>query len=347
MIKKSIITLLLGSVVVYANSLEDAKISGEIRSGTVQIENNLGKRHSTLSLGGSLGIKTAPIGGISLATTFFTTNPLFGKDKEEMFLGSQNRGYSIAGEAYIEANLGKNQIKAGRQIVDTPYIDSDDIGMIPNSYEGYTITNKDLSNTTIFLAKLNRWSGFDAPIKDEFTDMQDSNKAVWVKGVIYEGINNMTLQAWQYKLENNSLNYFEIGYETKQFNLAWQYSTQDNSNKVFGLLAKINFGNLLFTTAYNKVSGEVINGFGGGPFFTSSQDHTIEGTQNQKALLIGAEYVYNKFTMGLTYVDFDKNENETDYILSYDFNDKMSFDLIYSNMYSDGKMTKAFAKYKF
>jgi hypothetical protein len=91
----------------------------------------------------------------------------------------------------------------------------------------------------------------------------------------------------------------------------------------------------------------VVNGFGGGPFFTSSEDHTIAEVKEQEALLVGAEYIYDRLTIGINHVDFNRGENETDYILSYAFNDRMSFDLIYSDMYGDGKMTKAFAKYNF
>ena len=177
--------------------------------------------------------------------------------------------------------------------------------------------------------------------------MQSSSDAVLVGGIIYEGVKNTTLQAWNYKLDSLNFSYFEAEYKTEQFNIAWQYSNQDNSNSVFGLLAGVNFKDLAFTTAYNRVDGEVVNGFGGGPFFTSSEDHTIAEVKEQEALLVGAEYIYDRLTIGINHVDFNRGENETDYILSYAFNDKMSFDLIYSDMYGDGKMTKAFAKYNF
>ncbi|MCK4440865.1 MAG: OprD family outer membrane porin, partial [Sulfurovaceae bacterium] len=238
-------------------------------------------------------------------------------------------------------------IKAGRQLVDTPYANIDDIGMVPNTYEGYTLANTDLEDTTIVLAWLDKWAGVDTPVVDKFTDMQESKDAVLAGGVVYEGIENTNLQAWYYKLDNANFTYLEAGYEKDGLSIAGQYTDQDNGNSAYGLSLSGSLDGLTLNSAYNKVDGMVSNGFGGGPFFTSSEDHTIAEAQDQEALLLGAEYAYDKFTMNVTNVNFDKGENETDYTLSYAFNDKMSFDLIYSDMYDDGKMTRFFANYNF
>jgi len=346
--KSGVITLSLIALTAigFSNEIE-LKTTANLRVGAVQIEDDTGAKNSTLALGGSLGVETAPIQGLSVGATFYTTNAIFGKDNEAMFLNSTNDSYSIVGEAFIKAQLGKTTIKAGRQIIDTPYADSDDIGMIPNTFEGYSLVNQDIADTTIILASLDKWSGVDSERPEQFNEMQDSGDAVLTGGLIYEGVENTTLQAWHYKLDNANLTYLEAGYETEQFSVAGQYSDQDNSNSVFGLSAGVNFGDLALSTAYNKVDGEVINGFGGGPFFTSSEDHTVAEVADQEAWLVGAEYGYQKFTGGVTHVNFDKGENETDYLLSYAMNDNFALDIIYSDMYDDGKMTRVFANYNF
>jgi len=325
----------------------ELKTKANLRAGAIQIEDEAGDKTTTLSLGGLVGIETTPIQGFSMGATFFTTNPLFGKDNEAMFLNSTNDGYSILGEAFIQAQVGETTLKVGRQIIDTPYADSDDIGMVPNSFEGYSLISKDIADTTIILASLDKWAGVDTEQPEKFRNLQESDDAVLAGGVIYEGVENTTLQAWHYKLDNANLTYLEAGYETEEFNLAGQYSDQDNSNLVWGVSAGVNIGDLALTTAYNKVDGEVINGFGGGPFFTSSEDHTIAEVSDQEAWLVGAEYGYKQFTGAITHVNFDKGENETDYLLSYAMNDNFSMDIIYSDMYDDGKMTRLFANYSF
>ena len=332
---------------ILTEAFTNAHMEGQVRLGAVQIEDSDKKTSSTLALGGSLGIKTAPISGVQVGATFYTTNALFGKDNESMFLDSNSDSYSIIGEAYIEANLGKTNLKAGRQILNTPYADSDDIGMVPNTFEGVTIVNQDIQDTTVVLARLNKWSGVDSKEPESFTDLQISGDALLTVGTIYEGIENTTLQAWHYKLDDANFNYVEAGYETEQFNLAVQYSDQDNSNRIYGAAAGVSFKDLTLSTAYNKVDGEVINGFGGGPFFSSSEDHTVAEVIDQEAFLLGAEYSINEITLALTHVDFEIGENETDYLLSYAANDKFSLDLIYSDMNDDGNMLRVFSNYNF
>ncbi|MBU1667674.1 OprD family porin [bacterium] len=330
-----------------ADTFEKAKVTGQVRTGAVQTEDELGDTSNTLALGGHLGIKTNPLAGVSAGATFYTTNALFGQDEEAMFLSSDAKSYSIVGEVYIQADVGNTNIKVGRQIIDTPYADSDDIGMVPNTFEGLRLINQDIPDTTIVLASLDKWSGVDSEQAEKFNNLQTSGDAVLTAGAIYEGLENTTLQAWHYKLDNANFNYVEAGYETEQFSVALQYTDQDNSNRAYGVTAGVSLGDLALTTAYNRVNGEVSNGFGGGPFFTSSEDHTIAEAVDQEALLIGVEYVVKDLTLGLTHVAFDKGEDETDYLLSYAFNDVITLDIIHSDMYADGQMSRVFANYNF
>jgi hypothetical protein len=321
---------------------------GEMRAGAVYIKNDAGDKSYTLSLVGKVGIESKAINGLSAGATFFTTNAIFGKDEEAMFLSSNGDSYSIVGEAFIRANLFNTEIKAGRQIFDSPFIDSDDIGMVPNSVEGYTLLNRGLKDTTIVLGLIDSWSGVDTPTPEEFTKMQNSGDAVFLAGIIYEGIENITLQAWQYRLKDVNWNYFEAGFENDNFSIAGQYSDQENGNRVYGLDGVYNIKNLSLHTAYNKVSGVVTNGFGGGPFFTSSEDHTVDDfLEDEEAKLIGAEYNIGDFTLGVTTVDFSNSENETDYLVSYAFNDDLTVDLIHSEMNDDGTMSRFFCKLQF
>ena len=330
-----------------ASTIEGITHKGEVRFGAVKMEANDGKSESTLSLGGKVSLTTKPIYGISATATMFTTNALFGKNGEGMFLDSDGKSYSIMGESYLQLNMGKTLVKAGRQIVNTPYADSDDIGMIPNSFEGYSIVNQDIKESTIVLALLDKWSGVDAPLPERFTNMQTSGDAVLTAGFIYEGLADTTLQLWHYKLDEANYSYGEVGYETKIFNMALQYTDQENSNRAYGASLGGNFGNLSLAIAYNKVNGMVSNGFGGGPFFTSSEDHTIADVANQEAIRYGVEYPIGDITLGVSHATFDKGENETDYLASFAINSNHTLDVIYHDMYDDGNMVRFFANYHF
>jgi len=67
----------LSAIAVEASSLSEAfnkaEMHGQLRVGAVQIEDEGGVKSSTLALGGSLGVKTASIKGVSLGATFYTT----------------------------------------------------------------------------------------------------------------------------------------------------------------------------------------------------------------------------------------------------------------------------------
>ena len=330
-----------------SEAIEGITHEGQLRLGAVQIKDVNGVKSKTVSAGGHVLLRTKPIGGVSLTATLFTTNPIFGKREEGMFLSSNSEGYSIVGEAYLKANLGKSTLKAGRQMLDTPYADSDDIGMVPNSFEGYSLVNQDIADTTVVLAYLDKWSGVDAPIPEKFSEMQSSGDAVFTAGLIYEGIEQTSLQAWHYKLNDANFNYVEAGYEADTFNMAIQYTDQDHSNTAYGVALGGTADGLTLSYAYNKVDGMVVNGFGGGPFFTSAEDHTIADVADQEAMSYGAEYALGSLTLGVNHINFDKGEDETDYLASLTVNDNSALDLIYSDMNDDGSMLRFFANYSF
>jgi hypothetical protein len=63
--------------------------------------------------------------------------------------------------------------------------------------------------------------------------------------------------------------------------------------------------------------------------------------------LLSAEYAINRLTLALSHANFEKGENDTDYIISYNVSDNHALTLIYSDMYDDGTMVRFFANYNF
>jgi len=342
-------SFICSSILLYGSGIDEAiegiTHKGELRFGAIQTKDSLDRVDTTVAFGGRVSLSTKPINGLSATGTFFTTNALFGRDEEPMFLDSNGKSYSILGESYIKFNIANTTLKAGRQIVDTPYADSDDIGMVPNSFEGYTLVNKDVENTTIVLAWLDKWAGVDAPTPEKFSELLD-DKGVFTTGLIYSK-DEVEAQYWYYDLDDISFHYLEADFNSDSLEFGLQYSDQDNDNSVYGAKLKANFHDLGLGIAYNRVDGVVTNGFGGGPFFTSSEDHTIADVKDQEAVAYSLEYEIDKFNFGVTHVNFDKGEDETDYSMSFKVNKNHSLDLIYSDMFDDGSMFRFFAKYKF
>lgn len=326
---------------------DSLKLEGELRFGAVQTDTETTKAQTTLALGGKLSLDKTWRENFGSTITFFTTNALGNQDEEGLFLGSQNQSYSIVGEAYIWGRFANTTLKVGRQSVENPFVNSDDIGMVPNTYQAISLENKSLKKTTLTLLALDKYAGVDSDVPESFTYVQDSHDPLYVVGVVYEGFSNTTLQAWAYAFDDVTYSYFEASYEGSFANFAVQYANQEHSNSAYGVQVEKSFDALSLNASYNKVEGMVSNGLGGGPFFTSSEDHTIADTQDQEALHVGAEYSYNDLTLGASYTDFDKGEDETDIALAYRVTKAHSLELIYSDMGDDGTLTRFFAHYNF
>ncbi|MFT5659962.1 MAG: hypothetical protein ACI9TV_000595 [Sulfurimonas sp.] len=135
-------------------------------------KNEAGFDNKALGLGGSLFYKTAPLSGISATLGIYTTqNPSWmredasnvsrvkaGKDTFSRYrvTTSGQFGMSVLGQAYLQYDVSKTSIFFGRQMFESVFTRSNDTKMIPNTFDGLSATIKELPNTTIRLAYLDK-----------------------------------------------------------------------------------------------------------------------------------------------------------------------------------------------
>jgi hypothetical protein len=330
-------------------------VFGNLRLGLIHAENESGDQSDGSAIGGKLGYITPTWHGLSAAATFYTTGELF-DDENGDFFSSEHSSYSLLGEAYLQGRYGDTQLQLGRFELDTPHADTDDVRMVPNTFQGLLLSNTDLSGTTLYLAHLDQWAGVDAEIPERFQEMNGDN-GVTAVGALYEGGEWLALQGWYYHGSDYAkLFYLEAMFEIDRLGFGVQVGSQTDDTDdsagpdgdVWGLTADYTIAGLTLSVAYNEVSGTVTNGFGGGPYFTSADDHTIDGTEDQKAAAVGFEYSgIESLTVGLLHVDFDQGANETDYYALYDFDEHLGFELIYTDMHQDGEFVRLMANYGF
>jgi hypothetical protein len=337
-------TLLFCSALLHAQTL---KFDGEIRFGAVQTESDKKDKATTLALGGMLSIEKRWQENFGAKVAFYTTNALGKYNEEAFFLGSNHQDYSIIGASYVWASTGDTILQVGRQYIESPFINEDDIGMIPNTYRAVSLVSHDLSHTTLTLLAVDQWAGVDSDTPEEFTYLQASKEAVYAMGARYDGLSDITLEAWAYHFDDTSYSYIDVHYENAYLLLGAQYTYQGDSNSAYGFEASTQWKSLTLSTTYNKTHGTVSNGFGGGPFFTSSEDHTIADVADQEAIHIGAEYTYDTLSLGIKRTFFEIGEDETDYLLSYEINPHHTLDLIYHDMNEDGTILRFFSHYSF
>jgi len=128
------------------------------------------KDNKNMGIGGSFVYKTAPLSGISATAGLYTSqNPEFGRmDDDDVKYSKAGKdtfsrhnvksdghyGMTVLGQGYIQYDLSKTSIKAGRQMFETVFTKSNDTKMVPNTFDGVTATIKELPKTTIKLGYL-------------------------------------------------------------------------------------------------------------------------------------------------------------------------------------------------
>lgn len=141
----------------------EGKVNGQIRAFFIDREyqgsaGNTTHRSST-AIGGNLKYETAQLNGFSLGTAFYTTNKLAtGSVTDATLFGENNEGYSILGEAYVQYKNANTVFKGGRQKLNTPLMGADDARMLPNLFEAYVLTNKDIANVTLSAAHVTKFA---------------------------------------------------------------------------------------------------------------------------------------------------------------------------------------------
>jgi len=359
------------SINICADTLRDAlantKYEGNIRLGyqSHEIDNDTRDEYA---LGVTLNIETARYYGVQAGATLFSS---YGTGKAGFegvpFFDENNEDYAILGEAYLKGTFSYTTLVLGRQSFDTPFADSDDIGMVPNTFEALTLVNQSLKDTTIFFAQVQKWSGVDSDVPSTFTDV-NGNKGMQILGITYEGVSKTTLSGWFYNLSDEvKISYLEANYEDETdkytYEATLQYAFQDydsgESSTIYGAAASFGVKKVGLTTtiAYNTVDGIAAdNFFGGGPFFTNAEHNTLREagpdgdiilyTLEWDASVIGAEGVNV-----VANIDMHQDDSrEYDLGMEYAYSDTVNFSAVFSDVEKDEdafQNLRIFANYSF
>lgn len=376
--KKTLLISLAAVSAMSAADIDDAiksgKVSGQIRAAYVNQDNAIGADTYGTALGGQLKYETGAWNDIKLGVAAYVSQkiPFATGDNEkannDLFANNAD-SYVYLGEAYVDYAVDGLALRIGRQQIDTPFAQTDDIRMHPNTFEAAIATYSGFEGTTLVGGVVKRMAGYDSGndiSKFKKLDGVDSRGAA-VAGIVNESIDNLTLQGWYYGIDNmanivyadatyalafSETSGVEVAAQFGQFN-ELQNSTIDGN--VYGIGATYNIDMLTVGAAYNKVysdSGKaIVNGFGGGPYFTSMEEMTIDGLEDAKAYQFNAELdmsdagaeglrvaaLYGKFkgkAGGL-----DAKVSEFDVVLAYDINENICADMSYATIDDKNKNT--------
>lgn len=138
----------------------------------IQNEDGSMKRadHIAAAIGGSLIYKSAILNGFSIGAGLYTSQSMGNLDDQDANLYKGSKGlfsrYDVLtdesinltslAEAYLKYSYENTAVKVGRQIVRSYLTKSNDTKMIPNTFEGATLRNYSIPDTSILLAYLTK-----------------------------------------------------------------------------------------------------------------------------------------------------------------------------------------------
>lgn len=347
---------------------------GQLRTGYITLQNDTSTRTSAYALGGHFHFDTKRWYGWRVGLSAYTVlnlgirqNPSYTNSD---FFDSNGKSFPLLTEAYIDGKWGNTELKLGRQILNTPHANSDDIRMTPNYYEAYTFTYKELKDITFTTGYIRAMAGWENGIdSSKFVNIGKTLGTASIDGIYYasasyDGINDLTLSAWYYHYADiANLMYLEAAYESHiiealdiTFGLQYDAShqtgialLQEQNARTFG--ASVEFVaeelGIHILAAYNKDTGSTgassLN-LGGGTLFTSMEDQTLDAMgQAGESWIIGLGYHFEAvnidgLNIGLAYGSFKADDaslyqaTEVDAILKYDFQKSFSVILAYANV---------------
>lgn len=307
----------------------DGKVNGQLKSmyADYDYENGDVGTYAT-AIGGTIKYELAEYNGFNAGAAFSIShdiNAITGNDSERNSeLSSLDGSYTELTEAYINYTYQDLNIRVGRQIIDTPLADSDDIRMIANTFEAYIVTY-DLDGLELMAGNLQRWQGVDAGL-DSAWDNKTGENGTWFGGISYA--DDIEFSAWYYHI-TKSINAFyidaaynfEINHHIK-LHVAAQYLNErevDNSGteaEIYGFLTKLIAYDFGFHLAYNrsdKKSGKKsFSGFGGGILFTNMDTMILDEIADDRGVrstVAGISYHVERWRVLYAYGDFDGDAN--------------------------------------
>ena len=318
----------------FTHMFKDANVIGQIRSLYSDIASENSQDVYATALGGLLKYELAEYKGFSAGVEFVVSQnvgSLSGDGvKYNDELSSSNRNYTQMSESYLNYKYAGLNLRAGRQTLDTPLADSDDIRMVGNSFEAYVATYE-YEDLAFMGGKLLSWQGYDAGLDNPWS--KTGSNGTYFGGV---SLNRDMFDAsvWYYNINGeigdataNSSYYGDfvghIHFSKELFlHLGGQYLKQNEldqsgvSSEIYGAMAElVVYGlgvNLSYNRSFKEDNKQSFSGFGGGTLFTNMDNMIVDNIAVDRevdAIVAGVSYGYKNFNFLYAYGDFDGDAN--------------------------------------
>jgi len=315
---------------------ENGTVSGQVRvmySGYEMKTSGTDDTYAT-AIGGELKYELADYHGFNAGVAFVTShdiNLLTGDgDKQSSDMSSTQGSYTELSEAYVNYKYKDLNLRAGRQVIDTPLADSDDVRMVSNTFEAY-IASYSYEGFSFMGGQLLKWQGTDAGLEEGDAWQKTGDDGTLFAGATFSN-SLLDVSFWYYDFseENNTtLNianhsfYTDISLHNNlgqelflHTNLQYlNQSETDNSGieaSIYGALVEFiayDFGvSIAYNRAQKKDGKGSFSGYGGGTLYTNMDNMVLDNISEDReveAVVAGVSYAVEQYGFFYAYGDFE------------------------------------------
>jgi len=317
-----------------ADAFKEGKVSGELKAFYWDRDRNPAiSGESIFNTGVVLGYTTGSFNGFSLGLTGQVNSAPFASSNAKTQFGWDEYGSGAQlSEAYLAYSAGKTTVQVGRMFLNTPLIASLGNRIVKEAFEGASIVNTDLPNTTLTAAYVQKFQAQTDGSGNigKFTTYSNPygvspllEDGAYTLVAVNKSITGLTLTAAYAEdlSTNGSMAYAEAAYSAMvnafTYGLAAQYYYSDkdvtgsNNADLYGLKASLGYGALGGYIAYTSVSKDatVTPGIGWGA------DLAYTGT-----IILSSSYPANTdaYALGLSYAFTPTTTLATSYTITDD-----------------------------
>ena len=328
--------VLLSTQAFSADSIEDALKNGKV-SGAVQAYNfsrnvDGGNDYQITTLNLDLSYETARINGFGAKATFqVATSPGANQTAKDARSGDMYGSGSQLSEMYLSYAAGNTTVQAGRMYFWSPLLGGSGSRPTKEAFQGVSIVNTDLDDTTVTLAYMNRMqsrtdgNGNIGEFTKTFTGWDGSvlEDGAYTVALTNKSVKNLTLTAaYLDAIDAYKTAYLEGAYKFSTWGLSSQYfyskQEADEATNLMGVQATTSVGSIDLLAAYVTVDDAdgVIPGAGNGAdlAYTWSEIFADQYRADQDSFKLQAVYKINKdANIGMSYVNEDDKANNKKY----------------------------------
>jgi len=298
------------------------------------------------------------------------------------FFNRHKDGYLLLGEAVLTLSYKNFEAHLGRQNFDSPHFDGDDLRMVANLFEAYLFDyhlNEEFYFGTGVIREASGWEngGNSSNFISIGQALGGQEAPVWLSWASYEE-QDRSGNAWFYFIPNHlAILYGELMYRDKfstdiAYNLGFQYEWGQDigaahlgeiNAHTLGAMFAVSAYDFTLTAAYNQNFGNTgaMASVGGGPFFTSLEDQTLDAVtgKDTHSLLLSMEYALSSSVdTGIAFGEFKAankkiyHTQELNFFVNYNWQDKITTELMYAliedkNALSNTHQIRAILTYRY